>query len=368
MTQLKKHPADDLTPVQRRTRIAQGLSFDRMPVNLFMPDIKARMLDCPIRDLYLDADTIVQAEVEAYNRYGSDWLFIGPNSKGIAQALGADISYPENAMPFIASYVLSDYKDLDNYTVQSPKSHPRLAFFYQVARDLAFQADGVVNLSVSLGGPLTIASYLRGTEQVLRDLRRQPENLHNLLRIIVETQKAIIRSYADLPAIHFSLADPVASGSLLAPQYFEAFVLPYLQELAQTVLDNRQTGASLHICGAVERLWHYIRTLPLATFSIDNQSNLAEAIHYFQDHFRITGNVPPVEVMYQGKEADVHSAVLACVQACQGDPRKLTLSVGCDIPYKAPLDNLQYYMDAAREYANYETLRRQYPLEWVQAD
>lgn len=365
MNKLDKHPADRMTPVQRREAIISGKPFDRMPVNLFMPDIKARMINCNISDLYLNKEAIVAAEVEAYQRYGSDWLFIGPNSKGIAEALGADICYPENEMPFIADYVLKDYADLDQYIPAITNINPRLNFFYQVARDLADLATGVVNLSVSLGGPLTIASYLRGTEQILRDFRKNPEELHRLLRIVVDSQKNIIKAYQDIPEVHFSLADPVASGSLLAPKYFEEFVLPYLHELAETVHEYHASGPSLHICGSVERLWHYIKTLPIETFSIDNRSDLREAIDYFQEDFRITGNVPPVEVMYRGNREDVFEAVKACIHAGQGDPRKLTLSVGCDIPYKAPLENLQHYMDCVREFGTYECIQRQYALEWI---
>lgn len=357
---LKHHPADSMTPIQRKLAINNQQPFDRMPVNLFIPDIKAKMIGCSIRDLYLNEDRIVQAEIEAYQNYGMDWMFTGPNSKGIAMSLGVPVTFPEDRSPFVTEYILEDYQTLEDLKILSYDQSDRLLFFERVVKRLSDIGSAVVNIGVSLGGPLTIASYLRGTENLLRDMRKRPELLKRLIKIIVARQKEVVDHFASIPGITFALADPVASGSLLPAPMFREFAYPALMEISQYVKERADHLPSLHMCGKVERIWPEIKCLDLSTFSIDNACNLQEAVDYFGDKFPITGNVPPVEVMYQGGKKEIYEAVLNCIDAVNGDPRLCVLGLGCDMPYKAPLENIQYFMDAVREYGKYSILQEKY--------
>ncbi|MBG9980228.1 uroporphyrinogen decarboxylase family protein [Facklamia sp. DSM 111018] len=360
MKKLEKHPEDQMTPIERAEAIRKGESFDRMPVNLFIPDIKSKLIDCKVKDLYFDVDKIVEAEFRAYDDYGMDWLFTGPNSRGIAESLGAEVKYLDDDLPKIASYVLGDYGQMKGIEMNFSDNHPRIRLYHKVVESLSDGGAGIVNIGTSVGGPLTIASYLRGTETLLRDMRRNPEQLKQLLELIVQTQKRIVDAYKNIPGITFALADPVASGSLLPPKYFRAFAYPYLQEIVNYINHSAGHKPSLHMCGNVERIWPEIKSLDLSTFSIDNASDIKQAVDYFSDKFTITGNVAPVEVMYKGSKQEVYQAVQNCVERVYGDPSKATLGLGCDMPLRAPLDNIQHYMDAVRYYASYEQVVRLY--------
>ena len=359
---LKCHPDDQMTPIERKIAISQGQVFDRMPVNLFIPEIKAKMLSCSIADLYLEEDIIVQAEVEAFNRYGMDWFFTGPNSKGIAMSFGAPVAFPADRSPYISDYILDEYDHMDSVLLPTYHSNDRLDFFEMVVKKLSNEGNGIVYIGVSLGGPFSIASYLRGTENLLRDMRKSPDQLTLLIERIIERQKEVVDQFKSIPGITFALADPVASGSLLPAPLFRKFAFPALKEISDYVTLNTDHSPSLHMCGKVERIWSDIKQLDLSTFSIDNACDLKEAIDFFSDKFPITGNVPPVEVMYQGKKEDIFGAVQSCIEKAQGNPQKCVLGLGCDMPYKSPLENIQHFMDAVREHGNYETLKIKYDI------
>lgn len=360
MKKLERHPEDQMTPIERAEAIKKGEAFDRMPVNLFIPDIKSKLINCKVKDLYFDVDKIVAAEFRAYNDYGIDWLFTGPNSRGIAESLGADIKYLDDELPKIASYKLSDYEQMRDIDMNLSDNHPRIKLYQKVVERLSDSGAGIVNIGTSVGGPITIASYLRGTETLLRDMRRNPEQLKQLLDLIVQAQKKIVDSYKNIPGITFALADPVASGSLLPPKYFRAFAYPYLKEIVNYINQHAGHKPSLHMCGNVERIWPEIKSFDLTTFSIDNASDIKQAVDYFSDKFTITGNVAPVEVMYKGGKREVYQAVRNCVERVSGDPTKATLGLGCDMPLKAPLANIQHYMDAVRSYASYKQVVKLY--------
>ncbi len=315
MEKFKKNYYDKMTPVERLTAINAGQEFDRLPAVLFIPDLKAKLINCSIRDLYFDKEKIIQAEQAAYDRFGSDAIFLGPNSKGIATAFGTKIDYPLDRLPQITHY---------------PYSY--------------------------LGGTVTVASYLRGIEVLLKDMRKNKEQVQELLQRVLKSQKLIVDSYCEIPGIRFAIADPVASGSLMSPRFFKEFAMPCLIELCHYIKQKSGHGPLLHMCGKMEKVWPEIKDLPLDTFSIDNASSMEEAIDCFGEKFSITGNVPPVDVMYEGTAEMIDQSVKQCVDASKSNPRKLRLAFGCDMPYLAPVENIDYFMQAVRKHASMESI------------
>lgn len=349
MKKIKMHPLDTMTPVERRIAAEEGREIDRMPVNLFMPDLKARLVESSIPDLYHDVDLLVDAEVQAYQTYGSDWMSVGPNSRGMAEAFGNTVVYPEDNVPRVEAVLIEDYSQLADMSVLDIENNARIQFFIEAIKRLSEVAGGVVNISASVGGPLTIAAYLRGTENLLRDLRRQPDSVHELLDLIVESQIQLASRILEIPGVDISLGDPVASGNLISPKNFREFVRPSLNRVASFVYDaTGGVGPSLHICGSNERVWTDIRELPLSTFSIDNVSDLGAAVEFFGDKFPITGNVDPVDVVLKGSRDDIHLAIREALSASGSNPQRHTLGVGCDIPFNTPFENISHYMEAVR--------------------
>ena len=60
-------------------------------------------------------------------------------------------------------------------------------------------ADGIVDVAPSIGGPFTIAANLRGVEQFLRDLRKEPEQVQRLLRLVTDTMKNCVDTGTPAP-------------------------------------------------------------------------------------------------------------------------------------------------------------------------
>lgn len=356
MEKFKKHYYDKMTPVERLTAINAGQEFDRLPAVLFIPDLKAKLINCSIRDLYFDKEKIIQAEQAAYDRFGSDAIFLGPNSKGIATAFGTKIDYPLDSLPQITHYPLSSYDDLEQVEAEKVLSCERILFFKEVLKDIGSRASGVVPFYSYLGGTVTVASYLRGIEVLLKDMRKNKEQVHELLQRVLKSQMLIVDSYCEIPGIRFAIADPVASGSLMSPRFFKEFALPCLMELCCYIKQKTGYGPLLHMCGKMEKVWPEIKELSLDSFSIDNASSMEEAIDFFGEKFSITGNIPPVDVMYEGTAEMIDQSVKQCIDASQSNPRKLRLAFGCDMPYLAPVENIDHFMQAVRKHASMESI------------
>ena len=93
MTEIQKHRADEMTPVERKKAIEEGKSYDRVPCVPFMGELKGVLSGISVWDLSHDPEKMAEAEIIPFNRYGYDRMDIGPNSRGITEALGGKVDW-----------------------------------------------------------------------------------------------------------------------------------------------------------------------------------------------------------------------------------------------------------------------------------
>ena len=180
---------DQMTPHERRLAMEKGERTDRIPVIPFIGEISGRLTGTSSREYWHDAGKMVEAEIAAFNRLGHDELSLGPNTCGILEALGGNVVYPEEGMPYFEGRYLTDYRMLDGMEPVRPEQSKRLLFFREALERMKKAADGVVDVAPSIGGPFTIAANLRGVEYFLRDLRKEPEQVKRLLRLVTDSMK-----------------------------------------------------------------------------------------------------------------------------------------------------------------------------------
>ena len=180
---------DRMTPHERRIAMERGEETDRIPVIPFIGEISGRLVGISSREYWHDAAKMVEAELAAFTRLGHDELSLGPNTCGILESLGGTVVYPEEGMPYFDGAYLKDYRMLDEMEPASAANAERLLFFREAMERMKEAADGIVDVAPSIGGPFTIAANLRGVEQFLRDLRKEPEQVQRLLRLVTDTMK-----------------------------------------------------------------------------------------------------------------------------------------------------------------------------------
>lgn len=86
---------------------------DRVLTIPFMGELKCYLSGISIQDFWFDAEKIAQAERIAFNRWGYDRIVLGPNTRGIVEALGGTFIYPKDGIPYIESLYITDYGILD---------------------------------------------------------------------------------------------------------------------------------------------------------------------------------------------------------------------------------------------------------------
>lgn len=343
---------DQMTAKERSRAFSEGKPVDRVPCNLFVGDHSARLTGVKVAELHLSVEKAVEAQVAAYRIYGTEGTSVGPGLGGVAEAIGSKLEFPDFGAPYVSDYAVKDFSDLDRLSVPDPAKAGRFPIILKTAERLIEELGKELPVSVGVPGPFTTAGNIRGAEKFMRDLYRNPEFAHRLLRLSTDSIIAFVKEAAKLD-VSISIAEPTASGSLISREQFRIFAFPYLKELTDAIRTAGKKAPSLHICGNTRKIWQEMAETGAGMLSLDNQVDLEDAKHAVGDQVVLVGNIKPTETMYLGDPAAVEANARECLRKAYDNPKGYILALGCGLPIRTPPENIHALRDSARKYGQY---------------
>jgi uroporphyrinogen decarboxylase len=342
-----------MNPLEREKKIQETGRADRILTCPFIDMFGAQLINKNIREVNLSGRLMADLEIEAYKKFGHDGVSVGPGLYGVPEAMGVVLDLPEKSYPYVTKYMEVDYENIDNLPICNAKKDGRLPIFLEGVKILIDEVSHEVGVGSSVAGPFSTAATVIGTEKFLKDIRKNPEGIHKLLARVTKSVLAYMDAVMDLGIVP-SMPDPVASGTLISTKTFKEFALPYLEICVEHIRKRMGRGPALHICGTTKKHWHEIKKLNLSALSLDNIDDIGEACEVLGDKFCIIGNVDPVKVMLMGTRESIHKEVKECIEKAYDNPKGFVLATGCDIPINASVENVEYFMEAARLYSRFK--------------
>jgi uroporphyrinogen decarboxylase len=340
-----------MTSKERVVAALTGQPYDRIPVFMLLSDQAARVINVTVGEYQNSARLLAHGQLTAWREYGMDMINTGPGLTGIAEAAGSRLHFPDDTA-YVAETAIKEPVDLDRLKIPDPLRDGRLPLFLEATDRVVKEVGDQVLVSLTVAGPFTTASGLRGTEQLMRDLRRNPDFVHRLMRFATDSTIPFIRETVTRGA-RVGIAEPVASGTLISRKQFLEFVAPYLKELVSAIKELSGGAPSLHICGNSSRIWHDMADCGAGTLSLDDEVDIAEARAAVGDRVALVGNIRPTATMALGTPDDVRRNVIECLRKGVGNPKGYILGLGCALPINTPLENIHALIAAAREYGRW---------------
>lgn len=342
-------PAEQMTPLERIRAFKAGKAYDRIPCGLNVTAHAARVTGIKVSEYFLSADKMVEAQIAAYRKYRTESVGAHPN---IVEAIGAKVVYPEQSTPYVAEAVIKDFSDLDKLEPPNPLKAKPLAVFWEAMRRLVDEVGNEVPVSIGITGPFGTAAYLRGIEFFLRDLYKNPEFAHKLLRFSLDSIIPVIEEAGKL-GVSFGIFEPTSSGSVISAKQYREFAFPYQKELVEVMKRCGPAAPMLHICGNTKRIWTDMVHTGAGILSLDNEVDMAEAKAAVGDLVPLMGNVHPTQTMLFGTERDVFENVRQCLLKAYNSPKGYVLALGCGLPINTPPENIHALVSAAGFYGKY---------------
>ena len=333
-----KHP---LTPLERFGLLVIDEEQDRVPSFPLVTSHAARVLGVPVREYVTDGATMARAQLVAQERYGHDFLSLFSEVGIVAEALGSEFEFPEDDLPMLSKPRWSGPGRTDDRVVD-PAKDGRLNVYLD-AIHYAWEARGDrVPVLAFVPAPFTTAQHLVETEAFLLGLMLEPDPVHELLRYATRSVIAFCRAIINaggLPVI----VDPLASGSVISPEQFRTFALPYEGEVIR-FLHRYDLDVILHICGDTSGIIEDMPETGADLLSID-RIDLSDAVARVGDRVRIIGNYGTSD-LWLSKPAEIESAVERMVTESRSCPMGYVASTGCEVPVETPPENLEAFIRA----------------------
>jgi len=343
-------PKDQLTSLERTTLYGKGQAVDRIPCCLDGGETMSYLIGAGIDEYYFSSEIMCNVEEYIHEKFGSDGAGISTSLRGMAEAMGSEIKYTRNNVAQLRKPALK-LSEVDNAKLVDIDKDGRLLVILDAVRKVKERLGDKVSVSASVTGPLSIAAMVVGTENLLIGMIKKPQQVHQLMEVIVENNNRLIKRLVEM-GVGIGFPDPVSSTALISVEQYRKFSLPYFKRNVDYV-KSLGGGCGLHICGTSRKLWEDLRETGIGAFSLDNVEDLEEAKRVLGGKMGIQGNVPPVDVMKLGTPHDVLRSARECIRKGWDSPNGFTLTSGCQMPAGTPEENMQALMDAARIFGRY---------------
>lgn len=342
---------EEMTAGERIAAYLKGDEVDLLPYGLLAPDDALAHIWGYTKG---EVHRSIELSCDLLERKMSTYGFGGPSVpiglRGIGEATGSIVNYPEKGVDYVARHGFSDYSRLGELEDFCVEKNPFLSRKLEDAKYLMKRFPGM-EISTDVAGPISTAVAMRPIEQVLRDMRKNPEQLHKMLSCAVHCSLEWIRTFCKTTGSRsVGIADPVTTTDILGKKYFLEFSKPYLKQLVDGITEITGRKPSLHICGHSKGIWEDLMDIGIENFSLDNCESLEEAKQVMGKQVFLSGNVSPVDVMRNGTIDDVINAVKKAIEEGSDSPSGYMVMTGCQVPIGTPAENIDAYIYAARRY------------------
>jgi len=317
---------------------------DRLPVTVLVGPYCSRLVGYSVKEILTDPKKSAEAHLAFYERYRPDSLTVYNDIYLELEAVGCELEYPEDSITHPKAPLLEDQGKLASLRVPDPEKDGRLPYYFEVLERVSADIRKTATLGVGQSGPWNLAMHLRGAERLLVESLTEPSFVHELMKYTTDVVRAVgdalIRA-GFMPG----MGEASASCSLISPQIYRDFIMPYHKEL-NDYFRSKGAPMTLHVCGYIDPIMEDILETGINFLSLDAPSSLERMVQVAGGRMTLMGNVP-TGLFASGTREEMEAAVDACIRTAARDSGYI-LSSGCEIPINSTEDRVEHFFEYAR--------------------
>ena len=326
-----------MTSKERIYATIEGQACDRPAVTPIFMAWSAHFIGKTYRDYYLDGDVLAGSQRAVTQAFNLDQISAISDPWREASAYGMEFEYPEQGVGKPKEALIKGPADISKVKAFDVAGAERTGQRIESVRKMGKEFGGTHSVLGWVEGPLAEYSDLRGVETALMDLMDKPEMYMEAAETIVDNAIAFARAQIEAGADMIGVGD--AAASLIAPDMFRQFVLPFEKKLFDAIHEAGAT-VKLHICGNISRIIGEMAKTGADIIDVDWMVPLDAAREAVGPDVALAGNFDPAGVLLQGSPEDVAEAARKCL--ADGGERFI-LQPGCEVPQATPEENIRAF-------------------------
>jgi uroporphyrinogen decarboxylase len=334
-----------MNSLERVRATLSGGGADRVPVFPMIVSGTARWAGVPISRFAADPIVMADCLLSAQQRAGYDGLHVSLNVTVEAEALGARIEQPHDDNPHVVAPLLVEPADLLRLKVPDPLTDGRLPIFIEATRIIASNVGDSVLIMANIRGPMSMASQLRGVEQLMFDLIDAPDFVADLLAFCADVGVVFAAALTRAGSHAIMLGDALSSPASISPATYRRVAQPVHAEMVRRFLTDGAGMVLMHVCGDTRPIISDLVATGASALDLDTPVPLDEARVLAGPGIGLRGNLDTSR-LYLAAPEEVRAAGRQAIAA--GGALRYILGTGCEVPIGTPIENVMAMVEASK--------------------
>ena len=320
---------------------------DRVPNAPFYEAPICTYFGSTFRAALLEDRAMADAHLTALDAFKFDWVMVGMGLIGgiIPEALDCKVNYPEDVFPVIEQTTIRSMEDVDRIAKANVYTN-RMERFLKGVAILKKELQGEVPIACEYISPFTIATRLRGTNEIMADMYDNPELVRALQDALapldIEIGRALIEAGVDYIFYGADMECPL----LISPGHYREFVHEPTRKVVNA-LSGLGARVLPHMCGAIIKTGIVDMLLEMDIHGImpgnltqESVLDLRELKEKVGDRICIFDNINPNGPLLIGKPEEVATETLLHLEKARGMPGYIFSTSGTTSP-ATPRENFE---------------------------
>jgi len=352
-----------MTNKERVYAMFRGEKPDRVPIWPFALGFSGIYSGMTIEDIYNKPALSLEAQRKTCHEFG--WMSTPLIYYAIfgGYEFGGEIKWPTGEYaqaPSIMKRFVETPEEAMKLTLPDVKNAGIIPKQIEIAK-LALEGrddNEPFRLLFQLDGTFNVAANIVSVTKLTKWMIKKPEVAHHILRLATDFLVELAQYVKDTfgtDEVAFFGSEPSAANQMISPKHFEEFAFPYRKETQEKVLAMGFKNFVMHICGEQNLNLPYWAQTPMGDpgfVTFGPEVDLDTAAKYFPKCI-IVGNVQTALIQI-GTAEEVYEATKKVVLQGKQLSNGFILGPGCEMPPKAPVENIRALTQAVEDFGWYD--------------
>jgi len=320
---------------------------DRIPNAPFYEAPICTYFGSTFRAALFEDQAMADAHLTALDEFTFDWAMVGMGLIGgiIPEALGCEVSFPEDVFPIIEHTTVRSMEDVGRIAGVNVYTK-RMERFLKGVSILKKELKGEVPIACEYISPFSIATRLRGTNEIMADMYMNPELVHALQDVLVPLDIEIGKALIDVGVDYIFYGADMECPLLISPKHYKEFVQ---EPTSRAVNELARLGARVlpHMCGSIVKTGIVDMLLEMDIHGImpgnltqETVLDIRELKEKVGNRICIFDNINPNGPLLTGKPEEVAAETLAHLEKAKSMSGYIFSTSGTTSP-RTPKENFE---------------------------